>query len=139
MFGPCERSSSGLIVVLINSSSSLPDMISRHLVRSSVSAFIALFLVFLFPACWAGSLARAAASSLPTSASSNTNEEHQEREEHDEHGDTDLALGARLGQLTSQRPRTVARVPLAAYRSRLIPDRLIPTRHPLQLSTRRLI
>ncbi|MBA3542408.1 MAG: hypothetical protein H0T79_22520 [Deltaproteobacteria bacterium] len=117
-------------------------MISRHLVRSSVSAFIALFLVFLFPACWAGSLARAAASSLPTSASSNTNEEHQEREEHnehDEHGDTDLALGARLGQLTSQRSRTVARVPLAAYRSRLIPDRLIPTRHPLQLSTRRLI
>lgn len=43
-----------------------------------ISAFVALFMVFILPACWSGLLAQARAQGLPPPSAANNNEEREE-------------------------------------------------------------
>lgn len=51
--------------------------------RGLVAALVAVFMVFVLPACWFGALERASRLGTLAPSSSNSNEEREEHEEHE--------------------------------------------------------
>lgn len=104
--------------------------------RAWIGAFVALYLVLLFPACWSGAQIRAKQLGLVGPSSSNNNEEREEHEQHE----------AFVHDARGQRPPPpppVSTEPSAtrvqiAYVPRLA-DSLVPPPETSDFSVRRLL
>jgi hypothetical protein len=69
--------------------------------RAWISAFVAAYLVLLFPACWSGAQIRAKQLGLAGPSSSNNNEEREEHEQHE------VAIRDAQGQRPPEPPAAV--------------------------------
>jgi hypothetical protein len=69
--------------------------------RAWIGAFIAAYLVLLFPACWSGAQIRAKQSGLAGPSSSNNNEERDEHEQHE------VTVHDAQGQRPPERPLAI--------------------------------
>jgi hypothetical protein len=100
-----------------------------------VGALLALFMVFVLPACWFGMMSQARAQGLPPPSSANNNEEHET------HTPAKLPTAHGVRRLAPDDPPRVVRlvigrVELPAPRLRTsLTDRL----NPAVLSVRRLL
>ena len=93
-----------------------------------IGALLALFMVFVLPACWFGALARAQELGMAAPSSSNNNEEREEHEERE--------IATRDAQ--GNRPPPPPPVATRAERARgpiVAPTFVVaPVAHPLELS-----
>jgi hypothetical protein len=110
-------------------------VLSRVHPKAWIGAFVALYLVLLFPACWIGAQMRAQQQRVAGPSSSNNNEEREEHEQHE--AVSHDAQGQPPPQPSGSNEPAATRVRIA-YALRLT-DSLLPSRAPSVFSVRRLL